>query len=185
MEKFKFLEAKKLISEYSFLLDEEEWKNEMIEENRKKFLNAINSKTSPEPESPENSGEKEIQESKKPKKFEIEEESKKKLKKVYYQIASLTHPDKVSDPELNGIYQKSAKFYEENNILEIYRIARDLKIRFDLGPKEVEKIKEIIEEKRRYLKSLESTWLWIWIHAPTEEEREKIVESFIEKNSKK
>jgi hypothetical protein len=181
MEKFKNLEIKKLISEYNFLLDEEEWKNLIIEENKSDFLNAINSGERKE----ENKDTKESSEIKKDKKeFELDEETKKRIKKIYYKIASISHPDKVSDPNLNEIYQRAAKYYEENNILEIYRIANELKIPFDIDKTEIDKMKSIIDEKKKFLKSLEGSWLWLWVNAHTDEEKENIVKMFLEYSNK-
>jgi len=175
MKKLKDLEIKKLLSEYHFLLDEEEWKVKILEENKIDFLNQIGSKNQI------NSSEKDFgsHQSKTKKIFEINDETRFKIKKAYYKIANLTHPDKESDPELNEIYQKAALFYEENNILEIYMIASKLNISIEIEDSEIQNFKKVIEEKRSFLKSLEGSWLWLWLNASTQIEKENIVDSFL------
>lgn len=180
MERFRALEIKKIISEYSFLLDEEEWKNEIIDKNKIEFLNKINEKKGKEEDKCQD--EKKSDETNKNnalEKFEISENTKKKIRKIYYKIANITHPDKITDDHLNAIYQESTKFYDQNNILEIYRIANSLKIEFEIDEEEIKNFSEIIEYKRKKLKSIESSWLWVWINCKNDEEKEKIVELFL------
>lgn len=175
MNRFKQLEVKKLISEYNFLLDEEEWKTGIIDEHKSEFLALISGQTSSDSQVESNLG----PVPKQSKKFEVDSSTQRKAKTIYYQIANLTHPDRVNDLELNEMYQMAAGFYEENNILELYRIASQLKIKFEIEDIEILKFKEIIEDKRRFLQSLESSWLWLWLNAPTEIEKDNVIKIFL------
>jgi hypothetical protein len=175
MKDFKELEIKKLISEYDYLLNEEEWKEEVIEINKSEFLNLVNGTNNPPEAKETHQPKRKINETL----FEIDDLSKSKIKKIYYKIAKLTHPDKISDPELNETYKKAAKFYEQNNALELYRIANKLSIKIKVDDMMLNQFKTVIGEKKKYLSSLESSWLWLWVQASTQEEKDNIVKMFL------
>ena len=87
------LEVKKLLQEYSFLLLDEEYKHEIIDNNREEFLNKVREARGDTPPPPPT----ESQE--KPKKDKIDpntvdKSTKDKVKKLYREIAKVTHPDK-------------------------------------------------------------------------------------------
>ena len=49
-----------------------------------------------------------------------------KMKKLYRDIAKLTHPDKIVSEKLNDLYLKSTKFYKNSDITGIYYICDEL-----------------------------------------------------------
>ena len=113
-DKLKTLEIKKLIQEYNFLLLDDEFKKEVISENRPEFLEktqklrsdlGIINDPDPQPEKKE-------EEVNLPKKPKIEPDSvdksvKDKVKKLYREIVKKTHPDKVDSEDLINLYIKS------------------------------------------------------------------------------
>jgi len=185
-DKLKELEIKKLFKEYDFLLVEDDYKKELIDVNKGEFLKKINEKRSemgipPKIDSPLTKEEKEVK--KEEKKIEVNRETKKKIKDLYRKIVKITHPDKTNSEKLVNLYIKAKKYYEQNNLLELYMICIDLNIIIDLSDFKMEELIKSVEKKRVELENIESSYLWLWVHSNTEEEKEKIINFLIEQNS--
>ena len=110
-DKLKQLEIKKLIQEYNFLLLDDEYKKEIISENRVEFLEKVlKLKTELGIQPQEEQKESENQETPPPnKKNKIDPDSvnkstKDKVKKLYREIAKKTHPDRTTSEELVDLY---------------------------------------------------------------------------------
>jgi hypothetical protein len=190
-DKLKQLEIKKIFQEYNLLLVDDEYKKEMINEYRADFLTEIENKRRElgiEPEVPK------IEDEPKTENIDssdavadptktiiyVDEETKKKLKKIYKEIVKKTHPDKTNSEKHLDMYIKSKQAYEENNIIDLYSICIDLQIEFDYDVIDIKSMLEIIDHKKMKLKNLESSYLWLWVHSQDESEKEKIISLFIQ-----
>lgn len=190
-EKLKQLEIKKIFQEYNLLLVDDEYKKEMINEYRADFLTEIENKRRElgiEPEVPKIDDESKAENIDssdavaEPTKtiIHVDEETKKKLKKIYKEIVKKTHPDKTNSEKHLDMYIKSKQAYEENNIIDLYSICIDLQIEFDYDLIDIKSMLEIIDHKKMKLKNLESSYLWLWVHSQDESEKEKIISLFIQ-----
>jgi hypothetical protein len=194
-EKLKKLEIKKIFQEYNLLLVDDEYKKEMVNEYRSEFLTQIENRKKElgiEPEEPKKDDEPKVEnvessgKTVEPTKtiINVDDETKKKLKKIYKEIVKKTHPDKINSEVYLDMYIKSKKAYEENNIIDLYSICIDLKIDFDYDDNDIKSMVEIINDKKDKLKNLESSYLWLWVHSNDESEKEKIVNLFIQTHVK-
>ncbi len=196
-DKLKQLEIKKLLLEYSYLLTDEELKDEIIDEYQPQFMESFLEKTSKvsekeeEKKSKEDIKDKDRKESKpkekKPIKKKIEDdllsdETKKRLKTMFREIMKKTHPDKVNSEDLVHFYVLAKEAYEENNIVQLAFVAQQINIDVDLGEDEIEFIKQLIKEKQDEVKGKETSWLWLWYKAEGNEEmQEKIMNTYVNK----
>ena len=186
------LEIKKIMQEYKLLLIEEEYKNEMISINKGDFLKEINRKSgiSPEPEVPK-------EEVPKEELVEPEDESeddektsfiKKSMKTLYRQIVKLTHPDKTmhknNKKELNELYIRSKKAMTSLDVYELLTICDKLDIKYNIDINQRDILEENLLKKKSQLKSLEESFIWLWIKAQTEIEKDIIVDLFLQKHKK-
>jgi hypothetical protein len=85
-----------------------------------------------------------------------------KLKKLYREIVKKTHPDKIKNKKLNDLYIKSANYYENNEILQIYKICDDLGIEYELEITDDLVIKDKIEFYKDKITMLQSSFTWKW-----------------------
>lgn len=216
------LELKKLIQEYSFLLTDEVYKKEVINENQSDFLKEIHKKqielgliedTPYEPEvkpeeeklkdsensktnetevnsedSEEDDSESEDLQNKKDEQVgDVENQHQKKtpkIKKIYREIVKKTHPDKTNSNKYVELYKRATSAYEKNDLIELYFISIELDIDIELGDEDILNINETINTKRRELHNLEKSYLWLWYNAKTKEQRDMVVNLFINKNKK-
>lgn len=179
------LEIKKIIQEYKLLEIEEEWKNELINSNKETFLKEIHQLrgSSNETEDQEIPVAKEDVESDICKKSQMSDN----IKKIFREIVKLTHPDKTirknNRSELNDLYIRAKIASEESNIYELLVISDILSISWSIDISEKKILEDNLEDKRNKLKSIESSYIWLWIKAESVEEKYKIVNLFVEKNS--
>ena len=183
--KLKELEIKKLIKEYDYLLVEDEYKDEFIDKYKPEFLKKINDKRvelgiDPKDEKPITEEQKEIE--KKEDKIEVNRETRRKIKDLYRKIVKITHPDKTNSEKLLNHYINAKKYYEQNNLLEIYLICINLNIDVDLGDFNIDDLIKSIEKKKIELENIKKSYLWMWVNSETEEGKDDIVKLFISKN---
>ena len=180
------LELKKIIHEYKFLEIEEEWKNELIDSNKETFLRDISqNKVSTD----NNIKEEEISE--KINHENVDNLNNKQMpdniKKIYSEIVKLTHPDKTGEKnnrdELNDMYIKAKIAADESNIYGLLVICDKLEIKWLIDISEKKILEDNLVAKRKRLKSIESSYIWLWINAVTDEDKLKIVNLFIENNN--
>ena len=178
------LHINKLIQEYSFLKSDEDLKKELINANQSIFLGLVNSKLNDlnlKPENP-NPSIKKIEP-----KIDISgvsENTKIRLKKIYRDIVKKTHPDKVESEELKDLYLKATDAYEEYNLFELCLISKTLNIKVKLSIEETKTLNELIESKKNDIKKLESSFIWLWINSSNDDEKNKLVDDFINKHYK-
>ncbi len=188
-DKLKTLEIKKLIQEYNFLLLDDEFKKEVISENRPEFLEktqklrsdlGIINDPDPQPEKKEE----EVNLPKKPKiePNSVDKSVKDKVKKLYREIVKKTHPDKVDSEDLINLYMSATIAADEYNLMELFIICDQLSINFEIDFEDKGTLIALIEMKKKELKDIEASFIWIYYMAKTEEEKNKLVELFVKKH---
>lgn len=181
------LELKKMMKEWEYLLTEEEYKNEIIEEYRTEFLKKVGIV---EPEKPVDPvvevHEEEVveDEEKEPVDDGISEYVKKKVKKIYRDIVKVAHPDKTDSEEYVSLYIDAKKAYTEFNLIQLYSICGSLKIPYSVEIEDKDIFKEKIDIKKDKLKKIEYSFIWLYAEAKTDEERNDLVDRFREKFNK-
>ena len=129
------LEIKKIIQEYKLVLIDEEYKNEVINSNKEQFLREIAKRRPPEEE------EEEVVNDPKPTPdvdTNDEETSviSNGVKKLFREIAKLTHPDKTqkmnNKKELNELYVRAKTAVESCDVYEILLICDKLDIEYKI-----------------------------------------------------
>jgi hypothetical protein len=187
------LEIKKILQEYKLLLIDEEYKNEMISVSKGDFMKEINKKGGfdPEPEVPKeeapvedlNRVEEEVPEDDEKTSF-----IKEGMKTLYRQIVKLTHPDKTmhknNKKELNELYMRSKKAMDSLDVYELLTICDRLDIKYNIDINQKDILEENLEKKKSQLKSLEESFIWLWIKAQTDIEKDIIVDLFLQRHKK-
>lgn len=165
-----------LLKELNLLETEQEYIDQFIEHYKPLFMEEINKH---QDEVPILSGDGQFDRTDKINKIEVSEEEELKIKNIFRSIAKLCHPDKTKDEELIEIYSEAQRAYEENNLLTLYKIARKLNIEVDLDENNILLLQRIVDEKRNHIKTLESSFLFLWVNARTEEEKMNLIKMFI------
>jgi hypothetical protein len=114
---------------------------------------------------------------------QIEESQKSDaIKKLYRQIATKTHPDKVSVKFLNELYLKAQAAYDNNDIFSLYLICNDLDIEYEFPENELKTFKLEIDNLRNNNFYTEKTYLWAWANEEDETKKKNILLHFISKS---
>lgn len=158
--------------------------NKKLDDTLKKSIDDIKKKSeeldkaeNEEDDTIENSDESEEKEEDEP--SNSKPEPSKKVKKLYREIVKLTHPDKIKDEELNLLYIEATDYYNNNDKIGIYKICNELNIYYDIDEEDEYFIKVKIEELKKKISFLESTFTWMWFKTENGEDREKILLQFI------
>jgi hypothetical protein len=169
-----------------------EYKMEVVEEYRQPFMNDVAEKRkteepSPPPPPPINENKNEEPKKKDPKiKDEVlDDETKGKIKKIFRDIVKKSHPDKIGSDEHLEIYISAKDAYEDNDLMELYRICGKLGISVDPEVEDMMLLEELIELKRQEIKNLESSFIWTWIKTETQEKKDGLVDQFIKTHHQK
>jgi pyruvate/2-oxoglutarate dehydrogenase complex dihydrolipoamide acyltransferase (E2) component len=190
-ERLQHLEIQRLLQEYNFLLLDDEYKQEVISSNKSEFLkkvNDLNGKSITESDSQSvDESNTSPQENKKQKidPSTVDPKIREKVKKLYREIAKLTHPDKVDSNELVELYTKATVAAEEFDLFVLYSICAQLNISHSIDKEDKSVLKEHISNKKKKLDGIEKSFIWLYAHSETEEEKEKLVKLFIDQHSKK
>ena len=207
MSKLKRLEVKKLLKELDFIESDFNYKNEIVFEADSNFIKSVNDLLEKHPmlkdiinkknnkradlvfsdiikealdKADEILEEEELVEEFINEEFVIEIDPKEvKMKKLYRDIAKLTHPDKIVSEKLNDLYLKSTKFYKNSDITGIYYICDELGITYEIDDEDNEMIINKINSLKNRISFMESTLTWRWYHSENEKEKEQIVLSYI------
>ena len=197
-DKLKQLEIKKLLTEYDYLIIDEEIKTEVVNEYLPKFTEEINEFTN-KIEGKKEEEKKEVKKgidvnNGKPKEKEIKKviedddlpkETKDRIKKLFREIVKKTHPDKTKSEDLIDIYIKSKEAYESNDILKLAYYANKVDINVELSDMEIQLLNDLIIYKKEELSEIEKSWLWKWYKANTETEKDMIIKMFYLEKRKK
>jgi hypothetical protein len=184
-KKLEKLEIQKLLQEYSFLLLDEEYKNEVIDVSKTDFLSKVREMIGAQPEltEPKNpSDDIKVETNKQIDPSNIDKSTRDKVKKLYREIAKLTHPDKVDSDSLIDLYMKSTVAAEEFDLFTLYEICEKLNIEHDIDPEDKSILRSKIDSKKEKLKNIENSFIWLYAHARTEEEKNILLHKFIEKH---
>ena len=207
MSRLKQLEVKKLLKELDFIESDFNYKNEIVFEADSEFIKSVNDLLEKHPMLKEVIDKKnnkrvdsvfsDIIKEALDKDSEILEEAELveefineevinevdprevKMKKLYRDIAKLTHPDKIVSEKLNDLYLKSTRFYKNSDITGIYYICDELGITYEIDDKDNEMIIGKINSLKNRISFMESTLTWRWFHSESEKEKEQIVLSYI------
>jgi hypothetical protein len=198
MNRLQYLQTKKLFKELEYMESDFEYRNEIISEADSEFITQVNNFLEEHPQLKEIYDERidnHIQQSilrnteEVIELFEIEpieeetityEDPKlPKVKKLYREIVKLTHPDKVDKKSLNDLYLSATKYYDNNDKIGIYKICTELDIDYDLDEEDNQIIESKIEDLKRRIAFLESTFTWQWINTNGDREKTEMLLSFI------
>lgn len=206
MTKLKKLEVKKLLKELDFIESDFNYKNEIVFEADSEFIKSVNGLLEKHPllkevidkknnrrvESVFNDKVKEALNKESEEEQFIEEEfineelvfneidpQEVKMKKLYRDIAKLTHPDKIISEKLNDLYLKSTKLYKNSDLTGIYYICDELGITYEIDDKDNEMIVDKINSLKGRISFMESTLTWRWYHSESEKEKEQIILAYI------
>ena len=83
------------------------------------------------------------------------------------------------------MYTEAQRAYDKNDLLTLYKIAQKLSIEVDLDETNIFLLEKIVNEKKQELKSLETSFLWLWVNAKTDEEKNQIILQFVNQHIKK
>lgn len=184
-DKLKKLQIKKLIQEYEFLLTESEYVKEIVDENKNSFMEKVGEirKTLniPIPELNNEEIKNEILKDEKPE--NVSDSTKSKVKKIYREIVKLTHPDKTSSEEMVEVYRRATIAADNFNILDLFQICVELGIPIDLDMDDIDVLNFLIKTKKDNIKKIEGSFIWLWLNAKTDEEKDKLIEMFVKQIS--
>ena len=178
------LELKKMMKEWDYLLTEEEYKNEIIEEFKAEFLKKVGivePEKTVDPVVEVHEEEVVEEEEKEPVDDGISEYVKKKVKKLYREIVKVAHPDKTDSEEHVTFYIAAKKASVEFDLIALYDICENLKIPYSIEIEDRDILKVKIDGKKDKLKKIEYSFIWLYAEAKTDEERNDLVERFKEK----
>lgn len=102
-----------------------------------------------------------------------------KLKSLYREVVKLTHPDKTDDSDMNELYLKVTKMYEQDDMFGMYRICNELGIPYDVESSESEGLVESISKLKSRIKFLENSYTYTWANTEDEKVRDKLIYDFI------
>jgi hypothetical protein len=204
MSKLKQLEIKKLLKELDYIESDLTYKNEIVHEADNSFITTVNNLLEQHPLLKEVFDKKinskinnifERREEEIRKKVEsaninqeeiIEEEFviverfiDQKVKKLYREIAKVTHPDKIDNKKLNDLYLKATICYDNNDRPGTYAICDELEIEYEPEESDTQMISNKISDIKSKINFIESTMTWNWYHSNDEKEKEQMILRYI------
>lgn len=111
--------------------------------------------------------------------FEVTKEEEKIIKTIFRSIAKECHPDKTKSPIRVKWFEESQIAYEKNDLLTLYKFAKKLNIEIDFEINKTILLQKTIEEKKKELQQITTSFLWLWVHADTDENKKEIILKFI------
>ncbi len=193
MEKIKELKIKKLLKELDFLEGNFLYTKEIVNEADSNFMENVSTLLSNEPEIKEKYNQRLDDDIKKTIKIDkkkentdtepienkIKKDPSKETKKIYREIAKVTHPDKANDELLKLIYIEATDLYNSDDKIGLYKICDKLNIDYVIDENDEEFIKYKIEDMRKKIFFLESTYTWKWLNTEDDEKKSEIILKFI------
>ena len=184
---------KKLIKELEYTESNYEYTSDIVNEADTLFIESINDFLDVYPDVKEIYDEKfntqlnKFIENEKKKEIEIVEKEEEdeiiekpiKIKKLYREIAKLTHTDVIKDERLNDFYLEATSYYDSDDKIGIYRICNELNIEYDLDEDDETFIVERIKDFKNKIGFLESTLTWKWYSCEDEKIKEGMIVDFI------
>jgi len=102
------------------------------------------------------------------------------VKNIYRKIVKSTHPDKIKNLKLNELYLEATSAYEINDLVTLYKVSSELMIEFEWSESILEQVKDKILNYKSQISFLESTYTFKWLKSSSEDDKLKIILSFIE-----
>jgi hypothetical protein len=210
MDKIKLLKSKKVLRELDFIESDYEYRQEIVTTADKEFIESVNlflqqhielkeiyeNKINEQLDLIINSKipkeQNNIEEKSQNIEFQIESEfedwnnseiiddKQSRLKKIYREIAKITHPDVVKNLKLNELYLKSTGYYDSGNILGLFSVCGELDINYEIKPTDIEEITNQISNYKQKISFLENTYTWRWFHTEDEDEKIKLIFDFVQ-----
>lgn len=180
--RLKKLEIKKLLKEYNYLMTDDEFKKEIVDEYKLAFLEKAGEIRKDIPTTPPQMSPQPEQEDKIDLNI-VSDSTKKKVKKIYREIVKITHPDKINSDMYLDVYVKATKAADEYNIFDLFTICVELNIEIELDFEDIDVLNFLIQSKKNEIKKIESSFIWLWINAQNEEEKDKVVNMFVQQTS--
>ena len=204
MNKLKQLEIKKLMKELDFVESDFTYKNEIVHEADSNFIKSVNDLLEQHPllkdvfdkkinNKIDNIFQRRTEELKD--KIEtinesyqedsIEEEVivekiiDKRVRKLYREIAKITHPDRIDSKKLNDLYIKATIYYNNNDIAGTYSICNELDIEYEPDDSDNQLISGKINGLKSRISFIESTLTWVWYHSTDDKEKEQMILGYI------
>ena len=196
MNRLQFLQTKKLFKELEYMESDFEYRTEIISEADSEFISKVNNFLEEHPKLKEIYDDKidthiqknilknteeviELFEEEVIEQEIFEEVKLPKVKKLYREIVKLTHPDKVDLKSLNDLYLTATKYYDNNDKIGLYKVCTELDIDYDLDDDDNQIIESKIDDLKRRIEFLESTFTWQWINTDGEKEKLEMMIQFI------
>jgi hypothetical protein len=110
------------------------------------------------------------------------------IKKVFRQIATKVHPDKLSEDisieereKKIEIFQQALKASEQNDIVTLAHIAITIGIELPkISTGALKKAEEKISSLKKEIKKIESTYAWNWFFCSDPEKKDRILNNLLE-----
>ena len=103
-----------------------------------------------------------------------------KMKKLYREVAQMTHPDKVKSDALNSLYQRASSASKKQDMLGIYSVCDELGIRFHVSQVEIDSIRKTLKKLKGHQLTFEKSHLWAWCENDYDEnKRKEIIQHFL------
>lgn len=109
----------------------------------------------------------------------VEKVIDKRVRKLYREIAKITHPDKIDNKKLNDLYIKATMYYNDNDIAGTYSICNELDIEYEPDDSDNQLISGKINGLKSRISFIESTLTWVWYHSTDEKEKEQLILRYI------
>jgi hypothetical protein len=201
MDKIKQLEIKKLLKELEFVESDYDYKSEAMSIYDAEFMSQVDKFLETRPdlkEKYETKVNKDLDEAVKKQVEQAEnydsenldefeenenktsEEKSPKLKKLYREIAKITHPDRVKDKKLNDWYIEATEYYEDNDLSGLYFICDQLGIEYEVDEDDNQLISTKIGKLKDRIQFMESTYTWMWYSADNDLKKEMLIMNYIQ-----
>jgi 6-pyruvoyl-tetrahydropterin synthase len=193
MNRLSQLEAKKLLRELEYLNSDLEYKREVVADADGRFLTSVNDFLGHHKELKAAFDEVINKRIEKSISISIEErttspvmteeversEVDPKVKRLYREIAKLTHPDKVVDVRMNDLYLEAGKSYKDEDVIGLFSVCEKIGIDYDVEESDLMQIRSKIQSAKGRIDLLESTATWVWNSTEDERVRRDIVVSYV------
>lgn len=115
----------------------------------------------------------------------IDPSVKSKVKRMYREIVKITHPDKTNSTKYIELYHRATISSDNYNLIDLFLICNELDISIELEPEDKEVLVVLIDGKKKKTKQIESSFIWLWINAKTDLEKDNIIKVFVTQTTKK
>ena len=185
MSILKNLELQRLIKELQFVESDYEYQSEILRQTDRYFFESVDNLLENYPDLKKVWNEKNSQtvqfvpENVVVDSVQVRSKVDNKVKKIYREIVKSTHPDKIKNSKLNELYLEATFAYESNDIVTLIKVSSELLIDLNFDDKELESIKERINQIREQIQFLESTYTFKWLKS-SDTDKNRVILSFIQ-----